>query len=164
MPPNFDLFLLDRVFQPIADRLAHRTTCFGMARLLLHGVLVLVLAVVGGQWREGQLDGWNLLFGPCMFYIAWANLLLLRRAESRADRLDGTANGLRARIWWQRLYWVVMVGVSLYRIGIGDRAFSDVAGLLLNLCLAAAVYFMSCRANPPARRTRLGWAVALSAG
>ncbi|MBV9735678.1 MAG: hypothetical protein JO209_07185 [Acidisphaera sp.] len=154
----FDQFLLDRVFQPIADRLAHRTTCYALARLLLHGVLVLVLAVIGGEWREGRLDGWNVLFGPCMFYIAWANLLLLRRAESRAERQDGTAGGLRLRIWWQRLYWVVMTAISLYRIGIGYREFSDVAGLLLDLCLAGAVYFMSCRANPPARRTHFAWA------
>lgn len=153
-----DNALLDRVFQPIADRLVERTSCFELARSLLFGVLVLVLAIVCADYLEGRLRGWEILWTPSLFYIAWVNLYFVRDAENGAKRRSGTMNGLRNRMAWQRLYWLVMLALSLYWFALGPRTCSSFLSVWLDLCLVGATYFMACeKTEPPPHRAR-AWA------
>ena len=152
MTTDVDAILLDRVFQPCADRLAAFTTCFGLAR----GALVLAcesqaLTLFWDVFRDAS--GINLVLSGLIAALtlfgaqqAWG---LIKRIE-RQSRLGGM-NIRRITLRGQRMTWLgVSAGCSAILCKDPDLR----AAFTILACVAwvALIYFVSCTPRPPAMR------------
>ncbi len=151
---DIDSVLLDRLFQPLADRLAAWISCFGLARLSLAVAVGLQCIVVMIDMR-GAIEpvqrvaavGISLLalFGAQQ---AWS---LITRTERQAR--PGNLNLRRITLRWQRVAWIA---VTVWSVAAGVTAGEGGLGLA-GACFAwlGIVYFVSCTPLPPPARVEL---------
>ena len=150
MTVDVDAILLDRVFQPCADRLAAWTSCFGLAR----GALVLAcesqtLTLFWDAVRDAS--GVNLVLSGMIAVLtlfgaqqAWG---LIKRAERQSR--SGSMNIRRVTLRWQRMTWL---GVSAC-CSATLSPHADIRAVFTILACAAwvaLIYFVSCTPRPPA--------------
>lgn len=149
---DFDAVLLDRVFQPWADRLAGWTTCFGIAR----GALVLACESQGLTlyWDAiRDVSAVNIvvsgMIALLMLFGAWQAWRLITRAERQSR--SATMNIRRITLRWQRMMWL---GISTCCIATLSPHADIRSAFAILACFAwvALIYFVSCTANPPAFR------------
>lgn len=152
MTIDLDAILLDRVFQPCADRLAGWTTCFGLAR----GALVLAcesqaLTLFWDAIRDGS--GNNLLLSGM---IAMLTLFGAQQAWSLIKRIErqsrsGGMNVRRITLRGQRMTWLGVSACCSAVLGM-DADIRALFTILACIAWVALIYFVSCTPRPPALR------------
>ncbi len=152
MSIDVDGFLLDRVFQPAADRLAETASCFTMARLSLLGAVMLQTIVLCGDLVLFADPVMRMLAGGITvlaFFGADRGRVLIARAE-RASR-SGTLNVRRITLRWQRMAWLA---IGLWSVATScTKPDAATLGLAVaSLFWLATIYFVSCSPAPPTRR------------
>ena len=151
---RIDEILLDRVFQPIADRLREKPSAFDIGISLELGAVVLELAAdaalfaVGRLgWSEGLYDGFSCACGM-WFYVFMSRQRSLVR--------PGTPNPLRLMYRSMRLLALGFALWSVFAAATSDRfgALAYELSAISNLAFVAGMYLISCQPRPP------GWRVA----
>jgi len=163
---RLDRALLDRVFQPIANRLAVVAEPPVLAESSLVGSAVMTLGQVAVDLRVEGLEISTILFGA--FNLAGA-VWLVRWYRAHGGLSAGSANPFREMPVWVslRLFSIVnlLFSILLPALGIDTIGFGpfsvpltssglstafDIASALL--CLIG-LYFAACRKPPPVIRT-----------
>jgi hypothetical protein len=146
-----DGFVIDKVFQPIADAFPVHVSCFKISNFLLDGMpLVSAYTLWPRVYTNFDVTFYLLLvFGVGYYY--WFLKTVVRRVE-RACRPD-TANAGRYLLWPMRL---LMVGLMAFDVGtsIGDFP-SGLRACWPNLLALLAIYFCSCRHTTRTFRRRI---------
>jgi hypothetical protein len=164
VPADADLILLDRVFQPVADRAAGWATCFDLARAALVAVIALHTAVLA--WDFVLLTDPALLAlvaGGTVFGIREATRLWRQVAGAERRSRPGLMNVQRVTLRQFRVLWLAIVAAAA-ALGLyaGLRAV-DLCNVALCAAWLAAAYFASCSPAPPPARAS-GWAMAALQG
>ena len=153
-----DTLLLDRVFQPAADRAAEWATCFDLARASLLAVLMLQTGVFA----------WNLacLSDPLMLMLITGGTLIgynaasqMLRQVARAERQSrpGMMNRNRVLLRPFRLLWLGLATASTALLATSALRPVDLCNVALTIAWVTTVYFCSCAASPPrVRQARFG--------
>ncbi len=149
MSADVDTLLLDRVFQPLADRGSSATTCFGLARLALATAVALQTMVL--------VDDLLLFADPFTRALAGAIAVLAfvgadqgRRMISRVERQSrsGLMNIRRITLRGQRWAWLAITGWTVATACMRQDTATAHVGLS-SLAWLAAIYFASCTPKPP---------------
>lgn len=153
-----DTLLLDRVFQPAADRAAGWATCFDLARASLLAVLVLQTSVFA--WNLVCLDDPLMLMlvtgGTLIGYGAASQML---RQVERAERQSrpGMMNRNRVLLRPFRLLWLAIATASAALLVTSALRPMDLCNTAVTMAWVTTVYFCSCAASPPrVRQARVG--------
>ena len=149
MQADIDTLLLDRVFQPAADRLSIGTNCFGLARLALLAAVLLQTIVLAADLLIFADPVMRALAGGITL-LAFAGADQARGMIARVERQTrtGVMNVRRITLRRQRMAWLA---VSL---GSGATALARLDGAticagLASLSWLAVIYFVSCSPAPP---------------
>lgn len=147
-----DVFLLDGIFQRVADALTDRVSCFTIAGVFLRAAVICLIIVFVTLIRETYHDPIMvaLMIGGFVVFLRLLlsdgiTLMVIRRLVHR----EGTFNPLRGRHLWrfgQLTNWLLQVVMLC--------TWSDLGTVQLGLFVAmfawtCALYFMSCQHNPP---------------
>ncbi len=147
-----DDMLLDRVFQPVADRLGDRPDAFDVGMSLQIGAIVFLLAADGALlavhrlgWAGAAWDGLSAAAGVWFYRV-----MLVWRGMVR----EGHANPLRPVYRPLRLFALVYALFSVWQIATAlpsDRL-AMVFDAASNLTFVAGMYFIACERRPPVRK------------
>lgn len=142
--------LIDRVFQPVADRCAQHASCYALAAFLLTGcgLAALASAVVADGTLYRCL---NLIIVPCIAVVLVRANYLDRAPPSDVMPIERIqyVNWRTANLFIAILDLESVVGTPTLRIALNAAMW---------LLLTAAMFFMACRRLPPAaRRARARW-------
>ena len=149
-----DSWLLDRVFQPVSDRLDGSLSAFDVGLSLQLGAVVLELASDAALYAVGMLgvtdgiyDGFSVACGM-WFYVYVARL--------RAMVAPGRLNPLRPMFLVLRLLGLGFAAWSVFSSATSeaDAALSYGLTAASNLAFIAGMYLVSCRRPPPGERRR----------
>ncbi len=141
---RLDDFLIDRVFQPIADALARWTSCYGIAAFFLTGA---ILAMITSIALEPSMRS----VGAVLLSVVWVIRLIEAHLMDRRGYSDVLPEERILHVYWRPVY-VAFVVFDLIREAFG---WDDFRNLILNqgwLLNTLAVYFMACRKQPPKQR------------
>jgi hypothetical protein len=164
---QFDDALIDRVCQPIVDRLGAKlpVDCYRLARTLNDGAaLAWILSQAGGV--AGALAVGNVPLAGAqglLIVIGLAALTTLRRVfDGRQGPRSSTgarANPLRPAMFLHRLGCLLGLGAQVVSALPGPAGFAGVLIIAVSLLTAASVYIGACSAPPPQRHasTNRAW-------
>ncbi len=152
--------LIDRVFQPVVDCVAERTSlnCYTLARLcidlsafawVLSQSSDIIAAIQSGNSGPAAFRATLLLLGL-------GSLMVLRTLFQRSGAGNQCANPLRGGMHVHRfvcLFWVMGL---IFKVAIDPSDFDIWAALASGLCGTSAVYFAACSNRPPVRRSVRG--------
>jgi hypothetical protein len=151
---QFDIWLLDRVFQPVVDRLPERLTGFELGMSLQLGAIVMDTACLIAMFATGLLgftDGvWNVLIWmfALFFYISMNRMRPLVR--------PGHPNPLRIMLQGLRPLAIPFALYSVWQMAMAGPLFLTASrfNVMANVVYVVGLYFMSTNPRPPAfRRT-----------
>ena len=155
---QFDVWLLDRVFQPMVDRLPERPSGFDIGLSMQLGAVVLSAASIVALIATGLigvLNGFSnvliWLFGVA-FYIGNSRMRPLVR--------PGHANPLRLMLQGMRPLSIPFLGYSVWIMLSASRELEMAFrfNALADLLYVIGLYVISCQPRPPAyRRTVVDW-------
>ena len=165
MLTKIDHFLLDRVFQRLADLLAAIVTAPVLAESLLVGAGVMTLGQVAADIRAEGLEPGTLFFGALnLMGAVW----LIRWYRAHGGWKTGAANPLRVMPVWMLLRvfsvfdllvaillpltGVRAIGSGPFAIPISSGSQADLFSLVASLLSTAGLYFAACAPPPPPRR------------
>lgn len=137
-----DDWLIDAVFQPVADRLAPAVSCYGIAAFLLtgFGLIQAAIYVLNEDWTFlAVMSTWL----PFMTFKAYR----LDQEKPRSVLPDTRLTGFISRIMCLVLLTPLSLAETIAPMDMRFRA----QGLLW-LLLVLAEYFIACRKNPPRER------------
>ena len=149
--------LIDRMFQPLADRIAGRLGIgrFRAATLCIDGAALAWLLSQAGALAEAVSGG-----GAAACWMPALTLLLglvaltsLRTLFQRASGGRTTANPLRQAMRLHRAAVLLLLLARLARLGYGV-SFADAADLAMLVAATASLYFGACSGAPPMARRR----------
>ncbi len=151
---DIDSVLIDRVFQPAADRLAAWASCFGLARVCLVGAALFQFVVLANDLQADD-DGLRRALAGGITILALVGADQGRHVIKRAERQSrsGMMNIRRMTMRWQRVAWVV-INVWAISMALGQPTGANVAVCLASMAWGSCIYFISCSPSPPVvRRT-----------
>ena len=149
-----DIWLLDKVFQPLADRLGESPSAFDVGLSLQLGAVVFQLAADLALYAAGVLDAWTGLYdGLSCACGVWFYVHIGRQ---RSLVQTGRLNPLRLLYQALRLFGL---GFALWSVissllDGADAALSNGLSALSNIAFVAGLYMVSCQPRPPAQRRR----------
>lgn len=138
---RIDSFLIDRVFQPISDRLARIASCYAIAAFLLTGALPLNFII-----------GWITEFWPSVILaVLWMPYLIYRAYKLESSSISEVQPTDRFEHIHMRMFLLVVQTLGspwdiLFLYAGNYLDFLDTCSWWLIIC---AMYFMACRRNPP---------------
>ncbi len=152
-----DAWLLDRVFQPLSDRLDGSTSAFDVGLSLQLGAVVLELASDAALYLAGMLGVTNGVYDG--FSIACGMWFYVYVARLRAMVAPGRLNPLRPMFQVLRLLGLGFAAWSVFSSATSEADAALAYGLTAasNLAFVAGMYLVSCRRPPPGERRRV-WA------
>lgn len=152
-----DSWLLDRVFQPLGDRLDGSMSAFDVGLSLQLGAVVLELASDAALYAAGMLDVADGLYDG--FSIACGMWFYVYVGRMRGMVSPGRLNPLRPMFRVLRLLGLGFAGWSVFSSTTSDASGALSYGLtaLSNLAFVAGMYMVACRKPPPGER-RKAWA------
>ncbi|MDG6094482.1 hypothetical protein LOC54_05035 [Acetobacter sp. AN02] len=161
-----DLWILDRIFQPVANRLPERLPATECGMSCLFGALMLsAVAIVSIIFMVGMSPG-NITFNMLTWVFGLSFYLGISRVRSVIR--PGQANPLRVMLLGMRLISIPFAAWSFW------QSVSAPAGLMLplwfnflaNLVFVTGIYLVSCQLPPPAmqreEKTFTGWETSTS--
>jgi hypothetical protein len=131
-----DAIIIDRVFQPISDRLATWVSCFGISLFLLDGAMVCVIGMFAYAVVVGRSPIFVILMIGCLIYFRMQVSQLARSAEQ---------SQLRNPARW-RYYNMRLIGGLFLLFDTGTLPWP---ACLLQAIFLVALYFASCQYNRP---------------
>lgn len=148
-----DMWLLDTVFQPVADRLPERLPAADLGLSLQLGAILFYLAAIVIL----SFCGFSSLGGSVFNILNWLIFVAFFMSIMRMRQLvrPGQANPLRQLLLGMRPLTIVFLIVSLWG-GIarsGPMMLVDFFMTASNLIFTVGLYLISCQPRPPARRT-----------
>ena len=154
-----DSWLLDRVFQPVADRLGEKPTAFDVGMSLQLGAIVLDAAAVVAIFMVGGLSIDSALWNGLMWALGFAFYLSINRM--RPMMRPGHANPLRFMLQGFRPLSVPFMLYSTFQAVTAHRPFLMAMqfNALANLVFVIGLYLVSTQPKPPRQRqtVRSGW-------
>ncbi len=153
MAIDLDTVLLDRVFQPVADSVCDRASCFDLSRAALVGVVALQAAALA---RQAVVDPSASALGLVVvasFVQFWAVGRVLRQVR-RAERQlrPGMMNVARVTLRPFRMVWLLVAAASACLLTGLHEGMASLCPVAANVLWVAAVYLMSCVARAPSAR------------
>lgn len=146
---RIDAAILDRGFQPIADRLPERLPAFELGMSMQLGAIVLDVAADVALGLLGMLSFERAAFDA----LSWTIGLLFYRyfRQQRGLVRPGHANPLRHGFFAMRLLAIAFCVVSaMQSIGLhGQLLLPQLFNSTANLVFTAGIYLMSCTPRPP---------------
>lgn len=148
-----DDFLIDRVFQPMADRMAERCSPLRLGATCLEQSFLIAMVLIGLDALGGRLSwGWAGVWG--MLYLVGGGFLV--RFIGRTDRYLrlGRVNPLRLVHRGPRLFVLVLAPFDLLRlVALSSEPWASKAMALACLVLmVGGMFFSACQKLPPAER------------
>lgn len=159
-----DDILIDRLCQPIADRLAARrfTDCFQLARICNDAASLAWILSQAGSVSRALATG-NVALGgaqAALIVIGLAALTTLRRVfegkQATHSAIGNRGNPLRPAMFLHRLFCLIWLGTQAISAVTGPAGFSDLLVVAVSLMTTASVYIGACSSPPPERRARAG--------
>ncbi|MBV1836940.1 hypothetical protein [Acetobacter estunensis] len=147
-----DLWILDRVFQPLADRLPERLPAFELGMSLLFGSLMLSAAATVAMVVFFHMGMMDVLFDGLIWFM-WVSFYIgVNRL--RALIRPGFVNPLRTMFLGLRpISLVFLAYVAWQGTGVpGLYALAPWFNTLANFTFVLGVYLVSCNTNPPERK------------
>jgi hypothetical protein len=150
--------LIDRVFQPVVDRIAESLAvdCFQLARVCTSISAIAWILSQAAELIAAARSGWVGLqvFQTTVFLLGLGAIMVLHTLFQRIGRAgqgQGRANPLRAAMYTQRLIILLGLAGNLVKaaFGVGSPAL-----LAVTLSASAAVYFGACSNPPPKQHSR----------
>ncbi|GBQ85048.1 hypothetical protein AA0535_0660 [Asaia krungthepensis NRIC 0535] len=148
-----DLWLLDRVFQPVADRLPEKTPAADVGMSLQLGAILFFLAAIVVLSFCGLASLGSSVFNILNWLIFCAFFLSITKMRQLVR--PGQANPLRSLLLGMRPLTIVFLIISLWG-GVSDPGalmLVDLFMILSNLIFTVGLYLLSCQPRPPVRRT-----------
>lgn len=149
---KLDDFLIDRVAQPLVDRLAERTTPNALGRSLIIGSAVFFMGYVFYDVQAGTFRGLDLFFSALTVPL----LLLMAKDVGKPQPLGALpASRLKHRFLRLVLFCglIVLLSTDVLDVLIQNGMPEWRVAMRLSLALeAAGFYAAACRRNPPKRR------------
>lgn len=149
---EIDDFIVDRVSQPVADRVAHRMRAPILAQTVLVGSAALECCSTYLFWLNGNL--------PWLQTIILAAGLALTMSWAWSAESTKTPEGLMPR--WRTEHLVIRSGLCiivfayfllyLAIFAFGTLTMASAASELACIVNLGGLYFMACRTNPPKRK------------
>ncbi|MBE7212868.1 MAG: hypothetical protein INR65_17790 [Gluconacetobacter diazotrophicus] len=155
---RFDAFLLDRVFQPVVDRLPERPSGFDIGMSLQLGAVVLDAASLVAMLALGRMGFGTGLWNAMTWLFAAFFYMSIQRMRPLVR--PGHANPLRFMLQGLR---PLSIPFALYSLWIMHGATLAMAlalefNALANVIYVLGLYLISCQPRPPAyRRTVVDW-------
>ena len=154
-----DCWLLDRVFQPMADRLGERLTAYEIGMSLQLGAIVLDAAAVVAIFMVGGLSMESAVWNGLMWALGFAFYLSISKLRPLIK--PGHANPLRIMLQGFRPLSVPFMLYSLFQAGFSHPPFVMAMSFnaLANLVFVVGLYMVSTQPKPPRQRqtVRSGW-------
>ena len=147
-----DVWLLDKVFQPFADRLGEKPTAFDIGMSMQLGAIVLDAAAVVAIFMVGGLSVDSALWNGLTWALGFAFYLSINRM--RPLMKPGHANPLRMMLQGFRPLSVPFMLYSLYQSIAARPPFVLAMGFngLANLVFVVGIYLVSTQPKPPRQR------------
>lgn len=158
-----DTWLLDRVFQPFADRLPERVPAVELGMSLQLGAILFYAAAVIAVTVMGHLSLFDSLFNV----LIWCVGLSFYMGINRMRRLvrPGQANPLRPMLAGLRPLSIPLLVLAAWQssVALPPLALSSWLMTLSDLIFVLGLYLISCEPRPPMRQaqTRNGRVVLL---
>ncbi|WP_130730347.1 hypothetical protein [Komagataeibacter xylinus] len=151
---QFDAWLLDRIFQPVADALPDRLTAmdvgmsFQVGSIVLSAASISALLVLDGMTINNLITnvlGW---FFEVIFYIGIHRM--------RAMVRPGYQNPFRIMLAGMRPISIPFAAYALYQAVTADAVYELALWFnsLSQLVFVAGIYLISCNVPPPGHRAR----------
>jgi hypothetical protein len=162
---QFDGWLLDRIFQPVVDRLPEKPSGFDIGMSMQLGAVVLDAASLVAMLATGRISVGSMVWNgltwvfAAFFYVAIARMRPLVK-PGHANPLRFMLQGLRPLAIPFALYslWIMISAPGVLMLAMEFNA-------LANLVYLIGLYFISCQPKPPSyRRTAPGWTPRLIRG
>ncbi|MFT8718544.1 hypothetical protein [Acetobacter sp.] len=147
-----DLWILDRVFQPMADRLPERLPAFEAGMSLLFGSLMLSGAATAAMIFLLGMDPFSAIFNV-LIWLLWVSFYLgVNRMRPLVKR--GFANPLRVMFQGLRPISLVFLVYAAWQGSTVPAQYTFAAwfNTLANATFVVGVYFVSCNVSPPPAR------------
>ncbi|GBR22100.1 hypothetical protein [Asaia spathodeae] len=147
-----DLWLLDRVFQPVSDRLPEKLPSAELGMSLQLGAIVFFLAAIVILSISGYASIGDSVFNILNWVLFVAFYLAIMRMRGLVK--PGQANPLRSMLFGMRplnvgfLIYSLWVGVT----GNGALMLASLFMIVSNMIFTMGLYFVSCQPRPPVRR------------
>lgn len=144
-----DLFLLFRVFQPAADRLARVASCFVVARVFLVMAAALNLLMLAEQVRGHR----PLLLILSNAFMAYSQLMTMRHCSTtRQGSRSGSVNANILEYALTRHFFLFVALPVLARTFLTRLSYPQQLFPAQGTAWFCGLYFMACTANPPPER------------
>jgi hypothetical protein len=144
--------LIERVYQPLTDRLAEKVGMRGRrAACLLLDAAGIAWILSQAQAPAEAAHGWDavtMAWRGGALLIGLAALSSLRTLFRRAP--NGMGNPLRASMQPHRGIALMLFAARM--VDLGDFGFSEFADVAMLLCAVSALYLGACAERPPVRR------------
>ncbi len=154
-----DSWLLEHVFQPVADRLGEKPTAFDIGMSMQLGAIVLDAAAVIAIFMAGGLSMDSALWNGLTWALGFAFYLSINKMRPLVR--PGHANPLRFMLQGFRPLSIPFMLYSLYQALTAQRPFLMAMQFnsLANLVFVVGLYLVSTQPKPPRQRqtVRSGW-------
>ncbi len=156
---SIDDTLIERLFQPVTDRLANRLG-FGRANAACACIDAASLSWIVSRARglSDAAESWQVatsFFEVSILLLGLVALLSLRTLFRRAGTRQ--ANPLRQAMRPHRAIVLLMLAARLAQLHTPNL--SDLADVAMLVCAGSALYLGACAERPPLRRAAAAWAV-----
>ena len=159
---RLDDALIDRVCQPVADRLAAALSvdCFRLARSCNDAAALAWILSQAGRVSDAFATGNMALAGAQggLIIVGLAALTTLRRVfdgkQGSRSSSGARANPLRPAMFLHRLGCLLWLGAQLLRTTTGPSGFAETLIVVMGLMTTASVYVGACSSPPPERHGR----------
>ncbi|NHN87775.1 hypothetical protein [Acetobacter conturbans] len=158
---RIDLWVLDRVFQPLADRLPERLPAFELGMSLLFGSLMLSGAATAAMIFLLGMDMFSAAF-DVLIWLLWVSFYLgVSRTRPLIRR--GFVNPLRSMFQGLRPISLVFLVYAAWQGSTAGSQYSLAAwfNTLANATFVIGVYLVSCNVTPPPERASV-WSKTLA--
>jgi len=149
---KFDDFLIDEVYQPIADWIYHYTgkSPLWVSNILLYIHTTALITLYGFSLVQELISEKSFNAGLSILFILWWTVLARQMIidNERLDKISRngeqtTANPNRPAFFLSRVV-VVIITVTLFVL--------TGHSIIINTILISALYMMACETPPPARK------------
>jgi len=152
---RFDAWLLDRVFQPFADRLPERLSAIELGMSFQLGALLLSAVSIGAMIVIGHMGLGDAMFNVLTWAVGLAFFVGINRVRPMIGR--GHMNPLRVMLAGMRPLSIPFALYSLWQSITAPPGFELAMwfNFLGNLAYVLGTYLISCSPRPPGfRRTK----------